>query len=358
MSEIKVHTRTAQISIDAEALRHNLQRVKTFSPDSKVIAVVKANAYGHGDRTAIEALSDADLFALATPNEAISLRRSGISRPLLVLQGFSGIEELTKLAGHDIQIVVHQTQQIDLLERCPDLKLDVWLKADTGMHRLGMPVEKVESAYQRLKACESVKDIHLMSHFANADEPAHPMNKTQLSVFMGLSKNIEQCELSLANSAALIAISESRLQWVRPGIMLYGASPLAGKTAEELGLAPVMQFESKIVAVQTLKKGDDIGYGSVWRCPEDMRMGVVAAGYADGYPRHAGIGTPVWVNNTLCPLVGRVSMDSLCVDLRGVDADVGDRAVLWGKELSVDVVAKNAETISYEILCHAGASLL
>ena len=350
------HTRIAQISIDAEALRHNLQRVKSFSPDSKVIAVIKANAYGHGVQAAAGALSEADAFALATPNEAICLRQSGVSKPLMVLQGFSSLEELKALADHDIQVVVHQPGQIDLLEQCSDVKLDIWLKIDTGMHRLGLPIEMAESSYHRLQSCQSVAQIRLMSHFANADELNHPMNPEQLFAFSRVLSTMGQVEASMANSAALIAMPESRMQWVRPGIMLYGSSPLMDKTASELDLKPVMQFESKLLAVQTLKQGDVVGYGSTWQCPEDMRVGVVAAGYADGYPRHAKLATPVWINNTLCPLVGRVSMDSLCIDLRKVEADINDRVVLWGKELSVDVVAEHADTIAYELLCHAGAS--
>lgn len=352
------HTRTAQISIDAEALRHNLQRAKTYAPDSKVIAVIKANAYGHGVYRAAEALSEADAFALATPNEAISLRQSGISKPLMVFQGFSSLDELKALAELDIQVVVHQLRQIDLLEQLINEKVDVWLKIDTGMHRLGIPIEKAASSYQRIKDCKSVKQVRLMTHFGNADVPDHVMNRKQWSAFSNVHESLGEGEASMANSAALIMMPKSHLQWVRPGIMLYGSSPVIGKTANELGLKPVMQFESKLLAVQSLKKDDVVGYGSTWQCQEDMLVGVVAAGYADGYPRHAKTGTPVWINNTLCSLIGRVSMDSLCVDLRGVDVEIGDRVVLWGKELSVDVVAEHAGTIGYEILCHAGASLL
>ena len=351
------HTRIAQVSIDAEALRHNLQRVKTFAPDSKVIAVIKANAYGHGVQAVASALSEADAFALATPNEAIFLRQSGISKPLIVLQGFSSIEELKALANLDIQAVVHQVSQIDLLERCSDIKLDVWLKLDTGMHRLGVPIEEAASSCHRLKACESVGKIRLMSHFANADDLDHPMNAEQLSVFTNALELSGLDEASVANSAALIALPESRMQWVRPGIMLYGSSPLKDKTADVLDLKPVMQFESKLITVKNLKQGDVVGYGSTWQCPEDMKVGVVAAGYADGYPRHAESGTPVWINNVLCPLLGRVSMDSICIDLRAVKAEIDERVVLWGKELSVDVVAEHAGTIGYELLCHAGSSL-
>ena len=353
-----MRTRTAQVSIDNEALRHNLSRVKTFAPQSRVIAVIKANAYGHGVRNAAAVLSDADAFALATPNEAVLLRQSGVTKALIVLQGFSSPDELKLLAAHNIQPVIHHLSQVDILEQCADLKLNVWLKVDTGMHRLGVPVDQAEDCYQRLQACDSVADIRLMSHFANADEPDHSMNQQQLSVLSSMAEQIGINDISMANSAALIAFPESRMQWVRPGIMLYGSSPLKNKTAEELDLKAVMQFESRLIAIQDLKKGDAIGYGSTWQCPEDMSVGVVAAGYADGYPRHAKSGTPVWVNGVLCPLVGRVSMDSLCVDLRGVEAVVGDRVVLWGRELSVDVVAEYASTIGYELLCNAGAGFV
>ena len=345
--------RTASIKIDGDALRHNLSRVKSFAPDSKVMAVIKADAYGHGVLQTAECLSEADAFALAMPGEAIALRQAGISKPLVVLQGFSDASELTALAELDIQPAIISETQIDLLEQHKERAVNIWLKIDTGMHRLGLAVELVETAYQRLSACESVGDIRIMSHFANADDPGNTYNNNQLQSFLKVSNNIS-AEASMANSAALIAIPESRLQWVRPGIMLYGSSPLLGQSADNFGLKPVMNFESRLVSVQQLKQGDVIGYGSTWQCPEDMTVGVVAAGYADGYPRHAESATPVWINSKRCPLVGRVSMDSICVDLRGVEAKPGDRVVLWGKELSVDEVASHAGTIGYELLCSAG----
>jgi len=358
LSSAIMHTRIAQVSIDNEALRHNLSQVKAFAPDSKVIAVIKANAYGHGVHNAAAVLSGADAFALATPNEAVLLRQSGVTKVLIVLQGFSSLDELKLLASHNIQPVIHHPSQVDLLEQCAEVTLDVWLKVDTGMHRLGVPADRVEACCQRLRACGSVANIRLMSHFANADDPDHSLNQQQLSVLNSIADQTGIHDISMANSAALIALPDSHKQWVRPGIMLYGSSPLNGKSAEELNLKSVMQFESRLIAVQNLKQGDAIGYGSLWQCPEDMRVGVVAAGYADGYPRHAKSGTPVWINGALCPLVGRISMDSLCVDLRGVEISVGERVVLWGRELSVDVVAKHADTISYELLCHTGAGFV
>ncbi len=345
--------RSARIQIDGEALRHNLGRVKAYAPSSKVMAVIKANAYGHDVLAAASYLDAADAFALAMPAEAVALRRAGCSRPLIVLQGFANQEELKLCSRYDLQPVIHQQWQAELLYSASRFSLDVWLKIDTGMHRLGVPLEAVDQAYQTLKSAAVVHSIQFMSHFANADDPSHLLNNKQLESFINVIPESD-AQRSIANSAAVISNVSSHLEWVRPGIMLYGSSPLLERSAEELDLRPVMQFESRLAAIQYVRKGETIGYGSTWQCPEDMPVGVVAAGYGDGYPRHAPSGTPVWINGHLCPSVGRVSMDSICVDLRGVDASHGDRAVLWGRELSVDTVASHAGTISYELLCHAG----
>ena len=345
--------RSARISVDGDALRHNLGRVRALAPSSKVMAVIKANAYGHDVLTAAGSLDDADAFALAMPAEAVALRRAGISKPLVVLQGFANKDELGLCVEYDLQPVIHQQWQAELLYTASRYCIDVWLKIDTGMHRLGVPPEAVDETCQTLRSSAVVGDIRFMSHFANADYPDHPLNNIQLETFIKVLSKYD-AERSIANSAAVLSRADSHLEWVRPGIMLYGTSPLHDRTAAQLGLKPAMQFETRLCAVQQIRKGEAIGYGSTWQCPEDMPVGVVAAGYGDGYPRHAPSGTPVWINNQLCPSVGRVSMDSICVDLRGVDAVPGDRVVLWGRELSVDIIASQAETISYELLCHAG----
>ena len=345
--------RSARIRIDGEALEHNLGRVKACAPGSKIMAVIKANAYGHDVLLAAARLQSADGFALAMPLEAVALRQAGFSHPLVVLQGFASGDELSLCAEYDLQPVVHQQWQAELLQAANGLRVDVWLKIDTGMHRLGVPPQSVDSVYRMLESAKAVGDIRFMSHFANADDPQHPLNNKQLDSFFKAISNYG-AERSIANSAAIISNSDSHLEWVRPGIMLYGTSPLLGRSAQELDLEPVMQFETRLAAVQHIRQGEAIGYGSTWQCPQDMAVGVVAAGYGDGYPRHAPSGTPVWINGQLCPTVGRVSMDSVCVDLRGVEARHGDRAVLWGRELSVDTVASHAGTISYELLCHAG----
>jgi alanine racemase len=347
--------RTASIQIDGDALRHNLARVKQYAPYSKVMAVVKANAYGHDVITAATYLDDTEAFAVAMPAEAVALRRAGCTKPLVVLQGFANQDELRLCVKYDLQPVVHQQWQAELLYNASRFRLDVWLKIDTGMHRLGVSLDDVDETYQTLSSSAVVHSIQCMSHFANADDPNHSLNNKQLNRFIKVISNYG-VERSMANSAAIVSNANSHLEWVRPGIMLYGTSPLLDRSAAELDLKPVMQFESRLAAIQQIRKGESIGYGSTWQCPQDMPVGVVAAGYGDGYPRHAPSGTPLWINGQLCPSVGRVSMDSICVDLRGVDARHGDRVVLWGRELPVDTVASHAGTISYEILCHAGNS--
>jgi len=346
--------RAARIEVDGDALRHNLGRVRDYAPNSRIIAVIKANAYGHDVLTSAIHLGSADAFALAMPAEAVALREAGFSQPMVVLQGYADVDELGVCVDYDLQPVIHQQWQAELLHHASG-GLDVWLKIDTGMHRLGVPLHAVEHVYRMLASSAAVDNIRLMSHFANADEPSHSLNNNQLENFIKVTSRYD-AERSLANSAAIISNADSRLEWVRPGIMLYGTSPLRSRSAQELGLEPAMQFETRLISVQPIRKGEAIGYGSTWHCPEDMPVGIVAAGYGDGYPRHAPSGTPVWINEQLCPIVGRVSMDSVCVDLRGVNAQPGDRVVLWGRELSVDIVAAHAETISYELLCHAGNS--
>ena len=347
--------RTARLHIDGDALAQNLARVREHAGDSRVMAVIKANAYGHGVLSAADHLKEADAFAVAMPAEAVTLRRGGVTKPLVVLQGFGSQADLELCVKYDLQPVVHQQWQAYLLHAGSRMIVDVWLKIDTGMHRLGIPVCDVGLIHRTLKSSSIVREIRFMSHFANADDPKHDLNNKQLESFIKVTSDYS-AERSIANSAAIVSRPDSHMEWVRPGIMLYGTSPLLDRNAAELGLKAAMQFESQLIAVQRLRKGDAIGYGSTWQCPEDMTVGVVAAGYADGYPRHAPSGTPVWINDQLCPVVGRVSMDSLCVDLRGIEARHGDRAVLWGRELSVDSVASHAGTISYEILCHAGNS--
>ncbi len=357
------HLRRARILIDDQALLHNLKRVKDFASSAKVVAVIKADAYGHGLIHVAHVLAkQVDCLAVAMPAEAFALRQSGIKRPILVLQGVRDVAELGECALQQIEVVVHQAWQVDLLEQLaaqasaetqPLTALKVWLKLDTGMHRLGISPDEVGDVIARIKACEQLELTALMSHFSNADEFDNNINNNQLSSLVKVN-NRYGFALSIANSAAIISRPDSHFDFVRPGIMLYGSSPLPEQTAQALDLQAVMNFESELIAINKLKAGDAIGYGGDWNCPEDMIVGIVAAGYGDGYPRHACSMTPVWLNGHRCGLLGRVSMDSICIDLRGVEADIGDRVVLWGRELPVDEVAASAETIAYELLCHAG----
>ena len=349
--------RNCRVSLDPQALQHNLNRVRQCAPDSKVMAVIKANAYGHGMLRVADVLSgeqQVDAFAVATAGEAFALRAHGSSKPVTVFHGFSSLQELKRMAELDIRPAIHCMEQIGLLESYRGDALDVWLKLDTGMHRLGIPMAQLDTAMHRLQQHPAIGEIDILSHFANADDPDNNLNNKQIESIIK-ARNRFNSRLSLANSAAICALADSHFDWIRPGIMLYGASPLQHKSAAELDLQPAMRFTSQLIAIQSLRMGDAIGYGSSWRCPQHMPVGIVAAGYGDGYPRHAQPGTPVQVNGQRASLVGRVSMDSIYVDLRDIEASVGDEVELWGGDLPVDAVAQTAGTIAYELLCNAGS---
>jgi alanine racemase len=343
--------RQARASIDYSALAHNFQRVRQLAPQSQIMAVIKADAYGHGMVGVAKHLPQADAFGVACLQEAVALRQAGIAQPVTVLQGFQHRDELVQFAELNIRPVVHQEWQVSALESFVG-KISPWLKVNTGMGRLGVAMEQAVPLWSRLKACESAVECGLMSHFANADEPGHVINKKQITAMQQLAQQLS-APLSMANSGGLVNFPEIQADWVRPGIMLYGSSPTHKHTAAELDLRPVMKLSTQLIAVNWLQAGDHIGYGSLWHCPEDMPVGVAAIGYGDGYPRHATSGTPVLVNNQRSQILGRVSMDSIVVDLRNIIRPaVGDEVVLWGNELSVDDIAHHADTISYELLCN------
>lgn len=345
--------RNSRVLIDHSALKHNFQCVKQLAPDSKVMPVIKADAYGHGMADVAMQLDQADAYAVAMLGEAVALREAGVSKPIVVFHGYEDMEQLQQMAHLQLQPAIHHLSQLQLLESYSGAGLDVWLKIDTGMHRLGIALEQVDDYVAKLSRHPSINGFSMMSHFANADVPDNSLNTAQIENMLK-ANNTVGAECSLANSAAVCALSNSHLDWVRPGIMLYGASPLTGVSAESLGLQPVMRFESRLISVQHLHADDAIGYGSSWRCPQDMAIGIVPVGYGDGYPRHASNGTPVAVNGVRTSLIGRVSMDSLYVDIRGMDAEVGDPVELWGDTVPVDEVAQSAATIAYELLCAAG----
>ncbi len=347
--------RRIRISINHEALSHNLSKVREYAPKSQVMAVIKANAYGHGMLPVANTLDTADLFAVAIPAEAYALRENGCTKPVLVLHGFRNAEELQRFSELDLAAVVHQPLQLNLLAQSHLKKpINAWLKVDTGMHRLGITVAEVDEYFGQLRNSSNIAGVFVMSHFANSDEVDNELNNKQLSGFVNVTNDID-VSCSMANSAAIMCLPKSHFEVVRPGIMLYGSSPFLDVSASELGLQPVMQFESSLLDIKTIKAGESIGYGSTYQCQSDTRIGIVSAGYGDGYPRHASNKTQVWINGRTCSLLGRVSMDSLCIDLTDVEAATGDRVVLWGRELSVDEVARKSGTIAYELLCHAGS---
>ncbi len=346
-------TRAVQARIDLSALGSNLQRVRKAAPGCKIMAIVKANAYGHGALQVARSLEGVDSFGVASVDEALYLRSENIKSPIVLLEGFFEESELGVISQEGFEIVVHHVSQVEALESASLPKpVNVWLKIDSGMHRLGFAPGLTGSIWERLKQSRNVVDnIRVMTHLACADDMTSDVTMEQYNLFEMVTEDLG-AEKSIANSAGIIGWPVTHKDWVRPGIMLYGASPLIDKSAAQLGLQPVMTLCSRLIAINRCKKGDSVGYGGEWCCPEDMSIGVVAIGYGDGYPRHAAAGTPVLVNGSRARLIGRVSMDMITVDLRTVEnARIGDSVVLWGEGLPVDEVAAKAETISYELLC-------
>ncbi|MES1943696.1 alanine racemase [Salinisphaera sp. PC39] len=338
-------------TVDAAALRHNLARVRACAPGCRVVAAIKADAYGHGAFHVVTALADADAFAVATVDEALQLRWAGVSKPLIVLSAIRGVADLTACAEHGLQPVLHDATQLAALAAHGGQGLEVWIKLDTGMNRLGFPAEEAGALHRRLAALPAVRLAGWMTHLACADDPDDPATMTQVRRFHAALGDLPG-ERSIANSAGILAWPDSHADNVRPGIMLYGASPLLGRDGPSLDLRPAMTLTAPLVARKSVAAGEAIGYGATWRAPEDMPVGLVAIGYGDGYPRHAPSGTPVLVHGKRVPLVGRVSMDLITVDLRDCpEAEVGDEATLWGEGLPVDEVAAAAGTIAYELFC-------
>lgn len=339
--------------ISLAALRHNLHRARALAPHSRIMAMVKANAYGHGLAVAARALSAADAFGVASLEEALILRHAGLAHPIVLLEGVFSAAELEEAAHHGCELVVHDEHQLALLEASSlEKSLNVWLKLDTGMHRLGFAPGEARAAWDRLNTARAVRTpLRLMTHLARADEPGNPHTRAQLQTFADVTRGWI-AERSIANSAALLAWPESHADWVRPGILLYGVSPFPDHNGAEYDLKPVMTMRTVLIAVKTVARGDTVGYGGNWQAERDTRIGIAAIGYGDGYPRHAPNGTPVLVNGVRVPLIGRVAMDMIAVDLHTqATARVGDEVVLWGTELPVEEIARAAGTIPYELLC-------
>lgn len=332
-------------------MQSNLSRAHEAMPGAKLWAVVKADAYGHGLMNAMQAFASADGLSLVELDRAVALREAGWSKPVMMMEGMFEPADLGVMAGHALQPVIHNDEQLAMLAAFDGPALDVHLKINTGMNRLGFRPERVRELVARLRTLPSVRKLSLLTHFANADDP-----QASLSAESQWQRLRDQCvaldaEISLSNSAALLLQPDIRCDWVRPGVMLYGGSP-GGRTASSLGLQPAMTLRSELISVQELQAGDSVGYGSAFTADRPMRIGTVACGYADGYPRHAPTGTPVLVDGVRTRLLGRVSMDMIGVDLTPVpQARVGTPVVLWGEGLPIDEVAEAAGTIGYELMC-------
>ncbi|MDX1459550.1 MAG: alanine racemase [Xanthomonadales bacterium] len=338
--------------IDLDALAHNLGVVRKLTGKSRVACVIKADGYGHGITRVASALSETDLFAVATPDEARAVRGAGWSGPLLLLEGFSDAEDLSLARELRLELVVHRPGQLQALEESGLVSGQrLWLKLDTGMHRLGFPAADAPALIPRAMAVAGGAHPVLMTHFACADELQNPMTAAQVDLFDSATAGLD-LDRSLANSAAIINFPGTCREIVRPGIMLYGISPIAGTTGLDFGLRPVMSLHAELIAINHCHAGDRIGYGSAFTCPRDMRVGVVAIGYGDGYPRRLENGAPVLLNGRRTALAGRVSMDMITIDLGGHEqARVGDIVTLWGEGLPVEEVADTAGAIPYELVC-------
>lgn len=351
-------SRPAWAELDLAALKHNLGRVRQHAPASKVMCVIKANGYGHGLTRVANALSDADALGVASIDEAIRLREAGVTQRIVLLEGVFDSSEVVLAAQHKLDLVIHNQRQIDFIRNAElnQALLSVWLKIDTGMHRLGFSTGEAAGIFEALNKLDQIQlPVILMTHLANADELKNVFTATQLEKFNSVTDNVSSAsavERSMANSAGILGWPESHGDWVRPGVMLYGISPFADKTGADFDLQPVMSVKSRLIELRAVNKGEPVGYGGLYQCEKDMLIGVVAFGYGDGYPRHAKNGTKLLVNGKKASLIGRVSMDMIMVDLSGHDGvKIGDEVELWGKNLPVELLASSSDTIAYELVC-------
>jgi alanine racemase len=345
--------------IDSAALRHNLGTIRAQAARAKVMAVIKANAYGHGLISTALALADADSFAVARMEEGVALRSAGVRAPIVLLEGVFNAEQLAEAAHHGFDLVVHDPLQLELLEAHRGAeRFVVWIKMDTGMNRLGFRPEAFNAALSRLRELTvPALELRVMTHLARADERAEPMTREQLERFestldaAGLT-GAQRLATSIGNSAGTLGWPRAHGDWVRPGLALYGVSPFAGETAAKHGLKPAMTLETTVLTVRDVKRGETVGYAGTWRAERDSAIAILAAGYGDGLPRHLANGTPVLIAGARHPLVGRVSMDMIAVDVTGMPKmPAGSKAVVWGEGLPVEEVAAHAGTIPYELLC-------
>lgn len=340
--------RQIRININQAALAHNLQQVKNRCPNSRVLAMVKANAYGHGVTACLPALTQADALGVACMAEAVQLRNLGWQKGICLIEGVFSQAEWLQAKQLNLMCVIHHQAQLHWAVTDSYTEQPVWIKVNTGMNRLGFTPEQTIQAAKQLK--QANYQLVLTMHYANADVANHPINQHQQQIFAAVRQQTAPQACSVCNSAALLQWQDQHYDWVRPGIMLYGSSPIADKTASAFNLQPVMQFSAAIIAIHHLKVGDCVGYGSGWQASQSCTIATVSCGYGDGYPRVVK-NSQVNVNGIICPIVGRVSMDMLTIDVSHVDANIGDTVILWGNTPTIDDIATCNQTVSYELLC-------
>jgi len=340
--------------IDSAALHHNLQVVRRWAPRSRVMAVIKANAYGHGLIAVARALRSADSFAVARVDEGLTLRKAGIDTPTVLLEGVFDREQLEAAAHARFELVVHTREQIELLRAgAAGIRFKVWLKLDSGMNRLGFKGAAFDAALAALNELPAVQaPVNLFTHLASADAPERPATAGQLARFAAATASLPG-ERSIVNSAGMLSYPEAQADWVRPGLLLYGVSPFAGSIGADFALRPAMTLRSQVIAIKQLEVGEQVGYGGDWTAARPTRLAVAAIGYGDGYPRNLASGAPVLVNRERAPLAGRVSMDMIGIDVTDLARApvLGDPVILWGAGLPVEEIAVWADTIPYELLC-------
>lgn len=345
-------SRPACVCINIQALRHNLSLIKKISPGSLVLAMLKANAYGHGLLLVAKALTDCDAFGVASIEEGIMLRQEGVKNRILLMGGFFKPEELTEIVEFDFEMVIHRHDQLAaLLENNVKKAITVWLKIDTGMHRLGFKPSEAKNVLDALQTSPAVNDVILMTHLSKAENVQTDFTAHQITEFSKIADDFPG-QLCIANSAGTLAWSDTHVDWIRPGLILYGISLFPDKCATDLGFKSVMSLRSELIAIHQLQTGDAVGYGGEWVCPEPMTVGIVAAGYGDGYPYAASNRAVVLVNGKKSKVIGRIAMDMLAVDLRGFDeVNIGDSVLLWGAELPVEKLANAIDTIPWALVC-------
>jgi alanine racemase len=346
-------TRLIRARIDGAALQSNLKLIRSRAPRSRVMAVVKANAYGHGLLPTALALIEADAFGVARMGEAIMLREAGLKHRIVLLEGVFDAAQLTESARYELDLVIHQPMQIELLEAFQGpFAWSLWLKLDTGMNRLGFRPEEFRAVWQRLCALRPAPaQLRVLTHLACSEEPDSSATAEQLARLRPLIEGLD-VELSIANSAAILKYPESHADWVRPGLALYGISPFASQTGAQLGLRAAMTLESNVIALRDVPLGERVGYGGTWQARRRSRLAIVAAGYGDGLPRSLPSGTPVLIGGRRASLAGRVSMDMIAVDVTDLPpVMVGERVELWGTQLAVEELSAAAGTIPHELLC-------